>query len=148
VTSVNLCEFCNKPFEVLRTRKRFCSASCSASWKWEHNPPRRLSFPRLGVMLTQQKTKIFDKIAAAGDEGISSRELLGVSSGSLGILSKRLKTHIHAINELLEETDYVIKSDGIGQPYKLQLRDPKPEPSGRRAKLIQMSRQWIATHQA
>ena len=112
---------------------------------------RREEMRRLGVMLTEKKAEIFDRIEAAGDEGITSHQLLNIPLGTvLGRTnSRRLKSHIHMINVRLEETNYVIKAIGVprrdrngcflDRPYKLVRRDQLPPERGeRRARLIQL----------
>ena len=65
---------------------------------------------RLGVRLTL-KAAIVDKIRAAGDIGASSEELLFDLWLPGAIAQSTIKAHMWQINELLEETGYVIRSD-------------------------------------
>lgn len=68
---------------------------------------------RLGIRLPPLKARIVDAIKAAGDSGITSRELVyevyrdyPKSRSHLGI-----KAHIFQINEMLVETDWRIVAD-------------------------------------
>lgn len=69
---------------------------------------------RYGVPLTPLKAGIFDAIKQAGDVGVNSDEII---SGPLYRDRRRasrdtIKAHIFQINELLEETDWAIQSEG------------------------------------
>jgi hypothetical protein len=66
---------------------------------------------RLGVRLTPRKAAIVDAIKAAGDIGISSEELKYVLWDRDTVCVDTVKAHIWQINEVLEETDWIIRSD-------------------------------------
>jgi hypothetical protein len=66
---------------------------------------------RLGVRLTLLKARIVDRIKAAGDIGVSSEELLFDLWEHGAVAQSTVKAHIWQINELLEETDWFIRSD-------------------------------------
>lgn len=61
--------------------------------------------------MPELKAKIFAAIMDAGDKGITLRELIAVVYGPAGPSEQTIKSHIFAINDLLEETDLIIKSD-------------------------------------
>ena len=67
---------------------------------------------RVGVQLGPMKIRIFDMIKAAGDVGLSSREiaydLYGEGEGNIGTV----KAHINQMNDSLVETDWRIVSEG------------------------------------
>jgi hypothetical protein len=79
------------------------------------------------VRLPPLKAMIFDAIKAAGEEGITS---YGVISSVYQTRRKpsqeAIKSHIWQINDLLEETNYVIKSDrdvrGNGAHWRLAVK--------------------------
>jgi hypothetical protein len=69
---------------------------------------------RCGVPLPLLKAGIFDAIKQAGDVGVTSAEIV---AGPLYRERRRashdtIKAHIWQINELLEETNWVIRSEG------------------------------------
>jgi hypothetical protein len=66
---------------------------------------------RLGVRLTPLKAALIDKIKAAGDVGIASEELMNALWEHGAVSADTVKAHIWQINSLLEETDWVIRSD-------------------------------------
>lgn len=78
-----------------------------------------IAVERYGVPLTPLKAGIFDAIRAAGDAGITSTEIIG---GQLYCDRRRvsrdtIKAHVWQINALLEQTNWVIKSETeIGAP--------------------------------
>jgi hypothetical protein len=68
---------------------------------------------RLGVRLPPLKAGIFDAIKQAGDVGVTSAEIV---AGSLYRERRHashdtIKAHIWQINELLEETNWIIQSE-------------------------------------
>jgi hypothetical protein len=110
---------------------------------------------RLGVMLTPHKVAIFDRIQTAGDEGVTSHQLLDIPPDTVigDRNSRRLKSHISDINLRLEETEYVIKTVGDRvrrpdngyfqcQPYKLVRREQPSNGGPRRARLIKLSLEY------
>jgi hypothetical protein len=67
---------------------------------------------RAGICMTPLKATIFDTIKAAGDIGITSRELIAQAfEGRRAVDMWTVKAHVWQINELLEETDFIIRSD-------------------------------------
>lgn len=67
---------------------------------------------RLGVPMPQLKSDIFDSIKASGDMGITARELMFIHYERKERSPVTLRAHISQINDLLEETDFVIRNDG------------------------------------
>jgi hypothetical protein len=67
---------------------------------------------RFGARLTLLKARIVDRIKAAGDIGVPSEELLFDLWEHGAVAQSTVKAHIWQINELLEETDWYIRSDG------------------------------------
>ncbi len=76
---------------------------------------QRLPDIRLGVRLTEFKTKIFDAILRAGPEGIQTLDLLE-HSDLAGLSRQSLRSHVHQINDLIEESGYRIY--GRGRPNR------------------------------
>jgi DNA-binding winged helix-turn-helix (wHTH) protein len=66
---------------------------------------------RLGVRLPPLKAKIVDLIKAAGETGTSSEELLYALWARDAVSASTVKAHVWQINSLLEETDWIIRSD-------------------------------------
>jgi hypothetical protein len=68
---------------------------------------------RLGVRLTPLKARIIDVIKAAGEVGVSSAELVYDVYGDRARvpLTSAIKSHVWQINEVLEQTGWVIQSD-------------------------------------
>ena len=68
---------------------------------------------RVGIPLTQLKAGIFDAIKNAGDYGITSKEIvrgeLYRDRSSVDVLT--IKSHVSQINDLLEESGFIIVSD-------------------------------------
>jgi hypothetical protein len=68
---------------------------------------------RFGVRLPVLKARIFDAIKAAGEIGITTRELFDVIyEGARARSIATVRTHIFMINDLLEETDFRIVCTG------------------------------------
>lgn len=65
---------------------------------------------RLGVRLPVFKAAILDAIKMAGDIGISSQELIDKFERPIRVIA--IKSHIFQINEILEDTDWRIVTDG------------------------------------
>ena len=67
---------------------------------------------RLGIRLTPLKARIVDYIKASGDLGASTEELrhelYGPRTRRLGAT---IRVHIHQINDLLESTNWIIRSE-------------------------------------
>jgi hypothetical protein len=71
-----------------------------------------LTFERAGVRLTPLKAAIFDLIQAAGEIGVSSQEILQQAFRERHVAGADIvKMHVHQINDLLEATDFIIRSD-------------------------------------
>jgi hypothetical protein len=66
---------------------------------------------RLGVRLTPLKARIVDYIKAGGDLGASTEELRHELYSSKDIVSATVRVHIHQINDLLESTNWIIRSE-------------------------------------
>lgn len=67
---------------------------------------------RFGVRLSPLKARIIDFIKAGGDLGASSQELRDEIYGPHDPrLAATVRVHIHQINELLEATPWIIKSE-------------------------------------
>jgi hypothetical protein len=68
---------------------------------------------RCGVRLTPLKAELFDIIKRAGDIGVTSVELIhsALYRDRRTVSHLTVKSHIWQINELLEETDWVIQSE-------------------------------------
>jgi hypothetical protein len=86
------------------TRAPICCPKC-------HQPLRT---ERFGVPMPPLKARIFDAVKAAGDSGISTRELFNViyESARAPRSIATVRTHILMINDLLEETDLRIVCTG------------------------------------
>ena len=69
---------------------------------------------RCGVFLPPLKAGIFDLIRAAGDAGISSAEIVGdpLYRERWRVSRTAIKSHVWQINELLDETNWVIRAEG------------------------------------
>jgi hypothetical protein len=81
-------------------------------------------YVRVGVNLTSLKAMIFDKVKAAFGIGVTSQEIMDAvyfeheRPRQLAVI----RTHIGQINDLLEEVDWVIVSDGRGRNARWTLR--------------------------
>lgn len=82
-----------------------------------------IAHERLGVRLTPLKALIVDMIKLAGEIGISSRELhCDLYRGYFRHRDRQaVKAHIWQINDLLEETDFVIAATGRGPNARWRL---------------------------
>ncbi len=69
---------------------------------------------RLGARLTELKAMIFDAIRKAGVEGIQTLNLLE-RANLAGLSRQSLKSHVHQINELIEESGFRIYGRGRGK---------------------------------
>jgi hypothetical protein len=68
---------------------------------------------RLGVRMPPLKARILDVIKASGDIGASRDELLDdVYADRRRTAPVTIKAHINQLNDLLEETPFVIRADG------------------------------------
>ena len=80
---------------------------------------QQLRYERAGVMLGPAKASLFDMLKAAGDIGLSSDEigyqLEREGTGTAG--RHNVKSHIWQLRELLEDTDYCIKTDRHHPPH-------------------------------
>jgi hypothetical protein len=76
-----------------------------------HQPIGAVGAERLGVRLTPLKAAIVDQIKCAGDIGISSEELMYALWDRDTVCISTVKAHVWQINSVLEETDWVIRSD-------------------------------------
>jgi hypothetical protein len=73
---------------------------------------QQIAHERLGVRLTPLKAAIVDRIKRAGDLGISSEGLVhDLYFDRKPVSMTTLKAHVFQINDLLEQTDWVIASD-------------------------------------
>jgi hypothetical protein len=72
-----------------------------------HQP---ISTMRLGVRVTPKKAALLDAIKRSGDVGISSEELRSML-WERAVCIETVKSHVFQLNELLEETDWIIRSD-------------------------------------
>lgn len=73
-----------------------------------HQPVRET---RLGVRLSPIKAALVDAIKAAGDIGITSRELVDLLGRPKR--SSLIRVHAYQINDILEETDWrIVSMDG------------------------------------
>lgn len=83
-------------------------------------------YERVGVRLTPVKAHLFDLIEAGGKEGINSIVLHFKVFGERAT-RQTMRGHIFQINEILEETDWRIKSTKKCQDscYKLVKRKVK-----------------------
>jgi hypothetical protein len=67
---------------------------------------------RFGVRLPQLKAAIVDRIKAAGDLGVASDEIIAdLYRDRRPVQPTTIKVHVEQINSVLEETDWVIRSD-------------------------------------
>ena len=66
---------------------------------------------RLGVPLTPLKARIVDYIKANGDLGASTEELRHELYSSKDVHRATVRVHIHQINDLLESTNWIIRSE-------------------------------------
>lgn len=73
-----------------------------------------ISTERLGVRMPPLKARLVDMIKAAGDIGISSQELHFELYRGYGRLRSKhnVRNHIGQINVMLEDTAWIIVSDG------------------------------------
>jgi hypothetical protein len=68
---------------------------------------------RAGKRAPARKAQIFDAVVAAGDIGITSREILdAIGAPATALLT--IKAHVYQINDILAETDVRIASEGRG----------------------------------
>ena len=83
-----------------------------------HQP---ITIERLGVRMSPLKARLVDRIKQSGDLGITVRELIDDLFG--GARTRNcVSQHLKHINDLLEETDWVIGSDGRGNRSRRYLR--------------------------
>lgn len=61
--------------------------------------------------MTPLKAQIVDAIKRSGDIGISSEELMYALWERDAVSADTVKAHVWQINSLLEETDWLIRSD-------------------------------------
>jgi len=66
---------------------------------------------RLGIRLTPLKARIVDYIKASGDLGASTEELRHELYSSKDVVGATVRVHIHQINDLLESTKWIIRSE-------------------------------------
>lgn len=82
---------------------------------------QHISVERLGVRLSPLKAQLLDRIKAAGAVGISPREL--VDDLYRGNKTRNcVSQHIKQLNDLLEETDWMIACDGRSRHARRSLR--------------------------
>jgi hypothetical protein len=79
---------------------------------------------RLGVDLTPLKARIVDIVRAAGDIGVSKREIhYELYQGYQHARNTdTVRTHLRQINDLLESTDWVLVSEGRSHNARWVLR--------------------------
>jgi hypothetical protein len=71
-----------------------------------------MSVDRLGVRLPPIKAAILDVIRGAGDAGATTPSIVAtVYRDRPAPKYTSIKSHVFQINEVLEETDFIIKSD-------------------------------------
>jgi hypothetical protein len=66
---------------------------------------------RLGVRLPPLKARIFDLIMRGGEDGITARDVLDIAYSETDSVPPNLdtlKSHVHQINEAIEDTGYRI----------------------------------------
>jgi hypothetical protein len=69
-------------------------------------------YVRFGILLPRVKCEIVDAIKAAGDLGISTKDILHkLYRERQPVLASTIKAHVWQINEKLAETKYSIISD-------------------------------------
>jgi hypothetical protein len=79
---------------------------------------RPMPAARFGVVVSELKARIIDRVRLAGDEGISAADLIAELNLSIG--PKLLAVHINQLNEKLVETDYELRGRGPwGRGYRL-----------------------------
>lgn len=66
---------------------------------------------RLGIRLTPLKACIVDYIKANGDLGASTEDLRHELYSSKRVHAATVRVHIHQINDLLESTNWIIRSE-------------------------------------
>lgn len=76
---------------------------------------------RAGVPMTALKARMFDAIRRAGPDGISAADLHAITFQDRDTGIAAVKVHISQLNELLEDTGFVIRS----RPYRLECRRAK-----------------------
>ena len=70
-----------------------------------------IAVERLGVRLTPLKAALVDAIKRSGDIGVSSEELIYALWECDAVSVDTVKSHVWQINSILEETDWLIRSD-------------------------------------
>jgi hypothetical protein len=82
---------------------------------------RPMPAARFGVVISDLKARILDRIRRAGDEGISGADL--IAQLDLPISPKLLAVHVFQLNERLAATDFEIRGRGPwGRGYRLVKR--------------------------
>jgi hypothetical protein len=89
-----------------------------------HQPIREL---RVGVRLPPIKARLFDLIKAAGSIGVSAQELHSDLYRGYGRPRSKhnIRNHIWQINDILEESNWIIVADGRGQYARWYLQRRK-----------------------
>lgn len=80
---------------------------------------------RLDVVMSALKARIFDIIKRAGPDGIDNNELFEMTLRDRNVQRATLRVHVFQINDLLFETDYIIKchpARGKYTAYRLERR--------------------------
>ena len=74
---------------------------------------RPMTYQRVGIFLPPLKVAIFDLVKQSGDVGITTAELAGnvYEDRRYKPALLTVKSHIWQINEYLEETDWIIRSE-------------------------------------
>jgi DNA-binding winged helix-turn-helix (wHTH) protein len=70
---------------------------------------------RLGVRLTPLKARIFDLIQRGGEDGIDRRDLFDIVYAGEDVQRTVLKSHIHQINEEIEDAGYRIVGHSVAR---------------------------------
>jgi hypothetical protein len=77
---------------------------------------QRIPPTRLGVRLTPLKARVFDLIEGGGADGIATEDVKTI----LGMSTSCFKSHVHQINELIEDEGFRIRaSRGRGAVIRL-----------------------------
>jgi hypothetical protein len=67
---------------------------------------------RFGIRLPALKAAILDRIRRAGDTGVTSIEIMSdLYRDRRSVSFRTIKAHVWQLNSLLEETDWIIRSE-------------------------------------
>ena len=73
---------------------------------------RPLGDLRLGVCLPPVKSRIFDAVAAAGDIGLTAREIITACYGRPSVQVACIKSHMHQLNLMLALSGWRLVPEG------------------------------------